>query len=132
MGFFLSASAFFDYEGQQNASSSGCPGWYRYDLKYAPLGTKLMESALGQTTRYCDPASSICFSGWNGGNGLSIGVALPKVAAAPFDTVLQIISPIANGWVGFSWGGTMPYVPLTIGWPNNASNTAIYSSRMAL
>ncbi|KAF2278058.1 cellobiose dehydrogenase-like protein [Westerdykella ornata] len=92
----------------------------------------LAGTAIGDSTsRYCDEASSICYSGWNSGNGVTIGVALPKVAKAPFDTVLQIISPVANGWAGFSWGGTMPYVPLTIGWPNNASNTAIYSSRMA-
>lgn len=89
--------------------------------------------ALGQTAkRYCDSASSICYSGWTGGNGVTIGVALPNATAAPFDTVLQIVSPIANGWVGFAWGGTMPYVPLTIGWVNNASSTTIYSSRMAL
>ena len=54
------------------------------------------------------------------------------MTAAPFDTVLQIVSPIANGWVGFAWGGTMPYVPLTIGWVNAVANTTIYSSRMAL
>ncbi|KAF1849745.1 iron reductase domain protein [Cucurbitaria berberidis CBS 394.84] len=81
--------------------------------------------------RYCDATTSICFSGWTGTNGITFGIALPEAKAAPFDTVLQIVSPIKNGWVGFSWGGTMPYVPLTIGWVNNASNTAIYSSRMA-
>lgn len=52
--------------------------------------------------------------------------------AAPYESVLQIVSPISIGWVGFSWGGTMPYVPLTIGWVNKAASTAIYSSRMAL
>ncbi|KAF2185584.1 iron reductase domain protein [Zopfia rhizophila CBS 207.26] len=91
-------------------------------------------SALGQkaeAARYCDSTTSICYSGWTGGNGIAIGVAIPKVTALPFDTVLQIVSPIANGWVGFAWGGTMPYVPLTIGWVNNASTTTIYSSRMA-
>ncbi|KAF2108207.1 cellobiose dehydrogenase-like protein [Lophiotrema nucula] len=92
----------------------------------------LAGSVLGQTTkRYCDSTTSICYSGWTGGNGVTIGVALPSAPAAPYDTVLQIVSPIANGWVGFSWGGTMPYVPLTIGWVNNASSTTIYSSRMA-
>ncbi|KAF1993762.1 iron reductase domain protein [Amniculicola lignicola CBS 123094] len=92
----------------------------------------LASTALGQVAnRYCDVDTSICYSGWNGGNGITIGVALPKVATAPYDTVLQIVSPIANGWVGFAWGGTMPYVPMTIGWVNNASNTAIYSSRIA-
>ncbi|KAF1830675.1 cellobiose dehydrogenase-like protein [Decorospora gaudefroyi] len=89
-------------------------------------------TVLGQTTkRYCDSATSICYAGWTGTNGITIGVALPVAKAAPFDTVLQIVSPIKNGWVGFSWGGTMPYVPLTVGWVNKAANTTIYSSRMA-
>lgn len=94
---------------------------------------KLIVVALGQTSKkYCDVSTSICYSGWTGGNGVTIGVALPDTTVAPFDTVLQIVSPIKNGWVGFSWGGTMPYVPLTLGWVNNATNTVIYSSRMAL
>ncbi|KAK7179134.1 carbohydrate-binding cytochrome b562 [Paraphaeosphaeria sporulosa] len=92
----------------------------------------LASLALGQASRrYCDTASSICYSGWTGGNGVTIGVALPNTTSPNFDTVLQIVSPIANGWVGFSWGGTMPYVPLTLGWVNKAANTVIYSSRMA-
>ncbi|KAF2736455.1 cellobiose dehydrogenase-like protein [Polyplosphaeria fusca] len=102
-------------------------------LSEASLGLAALSGVVtGQkTTRYCDPASTICFAGWKGGNGVTIGVALPNTTAPPFDTVLQIVSPKANGWVGFAWGGTMPYVPLTIGWINNASNTTIYSSRMA-
>ncbi|KAF2441767.1 iron reductase domain protein [Karstenula rhodostoma CBS 690.94] len=92
----------------------------------------LAGSALGQVSkRYCDAASSICYSGWTGANGVTIGVALPNTTSPNFDTVLQVVSPIANGWVGFSWGGTMPYVPLTMGWVNKAANTVIYSSRMA-
>ncbi|CAN9316726.1 unnamed protein product [Alternaria alternata] len=83
------------------------------------------------TKRYCDPETSICYSGRTGTNGITFGLALPESKTAPFDTVLQIVSPIKNGWVGFSWGGTMPYVPLTVGWMNTASNTSIYSSRMA-
>jgi hypothetical protein len=84
------------------------------------------------TKRYCDPVTTICYSGWIGANGITFGIALPNTKAAPFDTVLQMVSPKKNGWVGFSWGGTMPYVPLTVGWVNNASNTTMYSSRMAL
>jgi hypothetical protein len=92
-----------------------------------------INPALAQTTkRYCDPITSICYSGWIGTNGITFGIALPETRTAPFDTVLQMISTKKNGWVGFSWGGTMPYVPLTIGWVNTASNTTIYSSRMAL
>ncbi|KAF2018102.1 iron reductase domain protein [Aaosphaeria arxii CBS 175.79] len=104
-------------------------------MKLSKTSVGLLASAgtvLGQNTkRYCDTVTGLCFSGWTGGNGVTIGVALPNATVAPFDTVLQMVSPIANGWVGFAWGGTMPYVPLTIGWVNNASNTAIYSSRMA-
>lgn len=93
----------------------------------------IVPSASAQTTkRYCDTETSICYSGWTGSNGVTFGIALPQAKSAPFDTVLQMVSPRKNGWVGFSWGGTMPYVPLTLGWVNNASETAIYSSRMAL
>ncbi|KAF2471707.1 cellobiose dehydrogenase-like protein [Lindgomyces ingoldianus] len=92
-------------------------------------GTALAQNS--PPTRYCDSVTSLCYSGWTGGNGVLIGVAMPNVTVAPFETVLQIVSPIKNGWVGIAWGGTMPYVPLTIGWVNNASNTTIYSSRMA-
>ncbi|KAH7094502.1 cellobiose dehydrogenase-like protein [Paraphoma chrysanthemicola] len=83
------------------------------------------------TSRYCDPITSICYSGWTSTAGVTFGIALPETKTAPFDTVLQMISPRKNGWVGFSWGGTMPYVPLTIGWVNSAANTTIYSSRKA-
>ncbi|USP76796.1 hypothetical protein yc1106_04070 [Curvularia clavata] len=89
--------------------------------------------AHGQSSeRYCDPETTICYSSWTGTNGVTFRIALPAAVSAPFDTVLNIISPIANGWVGFSWGSTMPYVPLTMGWVNAASKTSIYSSRMAL
>ncbi|KAH7357665.1 cellobiose dehydrogenase-like protein [Pyrenochaeta sp. MPI-SDFR-AT-0127] len=92
----------------------------------------ITSNTLAQITqRYCDVTTAICFSGWKGSNGITLGIALPKGKTAPFDTILQIVSPIKNGWVGFSWGGTMPYVPLTIGWVNNASSSTIYSSRMA-
>ncbi|KAH9876246.1 hypothetical protein J1614_004125, partial [Plenodomus biglobosus] len=88
--------------------------------------------ALGQNTkRYCDPTTLICYSSWTAANGITFGIALPEAPSVPFDTLLQIVSPIKNGWVGFSWGGTMPYVPLTLGWINSAANTTIYSSRMA-
>ncbi|EOA92137.1 uncharacterized protein SETTUDRAFT_18787 [Exserohilum turcica Et28A] len=71
--------------------------------------------AQGQCTkRYCDSQTLICYVGWTSTNGITFGIALPATKTAPFDTVLQIVSPVKNGWVGFSWGGTMPYVPLTI------------------
>lgn len=105
--------------------------------RYVYLLTKILETkttaAQGQCTkRYCDSQTLICYVGWTSTNGITFGIALPATKTAPFDTVLQIVSPVKNGWVGFSWGGTMPYVPLTIGWVNSASNTSIYSSRMAL
>ncbi|KNG47944.1 iron reductase domain-containing protein [Stemphylium lycopersici] len=96
------------------------------------LATLASTGHAKSTQRYCDPITSICYAGWAGANGVTLGIALPAAQTTPFDTVLQIVSPIRNGWVGFSWGGTMPYVPLTVGWMNSAANTSIYSSRMAL
>ncbi|KAF2642356.1 cellobiose dehydrogenase-like protein [Massarina eburnea CBS 473.64] len=98
----------------------------------AAVALAFAGSALGEvkSKRYCDAATSICYAGLTTGNTL-IGIALPDVKVAPFDTILQITSPTSNGWVGFSWGGTMPYVPLTVGWQVKAANTTIYSSRMA-
>jgi hypothetical protein len=111
--------------------SSCC--YYLYERQVVFLLLLTLNPASAQTTkRYCDPVTSICYSGWTGTNGITFGIALPEIKNAPFDTALQIVSPRKNGWVGFSWGGTMPYVPLTVGWVNDASNTTIYSSRMAL
>ncbi|KAF1960466.1 cellobiose dehydrogenase-like protein [Byssothecium circinans] len=93
----------------------------------------LVKSVLGEvkSQRYCNAATSICYASLMAGN-VFYGIALPDVKVAPFETIIQIISPITNGWAGFSWGGTMPYNPLTIGWQNKEANTTIYSSRMAL
>ncbi|KAF2202442.1 cellobiose dehydrogenase-like protein [Delitschia confertaspora ATCC 74209] len=99
--------------------------------RYIPSVAALIGVAAGQTGIYCDSVTSLCFSSYSVSNIL-IGVAIPNATVAPYDVVLQIVAPISIGWVGFSWGGTMPYVPLTVGWINKAASTTIYSSRMAL
>ncbi|PVI00610.1 Auxilliary activities family 12 protein [Periconia macrospinosa] len=101
-----------------------------YTLSAAALIFSGPAFAQVKSKRYCDGATGICYAGVTNNNVL-FGIAIPDVKTAPFDTVLQITSPSYNGWVGFSWGGTMPYVPLTVGWVNKNANTTIYSSRMA-
>ncbi|CAI6337989.1 unnamed protein product [Periconia digitata] len=99
---------------------------------FTAFALALIGSACAQvkSKRYCDGTTGICYAGVTT-SGVLFGIAIPDVQTAPFDTVLQITSPSYNGWVGFSWGGTMPYVPLTVGWMNKNANTTIYSSRMA-
>lgn len=88
------------------------------------------------SSQYCDPLTSICYSSITSASGVSFRVACPAVTKAPFDAILQVVAPIENGWVGFSWGGTMTFNPLTIGWvnENNGTNGAnvMVSSRWAL
>ncbi|KAH9222029.1 hypothetical protein DL95DRAFT_432325 [Leptodontidium sp. 2 PMI_412] len=38
--------------------------------------------------------------------------------AAPSDAIIHIVAPIEYGWAAFSWGGTMVWNPLTMGWSN--------------
>jgi hypothetical protein len=57
-------------------------------------------------------------------------IAIPDTAVkAPYDTVVQILSPNTIGWAGLAWGGGMLSNPLTVVWPN-CSNVVI-SSRWA-
>lgn len=78
---------------------------------------------------YCDDLGR-CFSSNTNDAGITFGVAIPEVAAAPFPVILQVTAPVEMGWVGFSWGGGMTYNPLTIAWPNGEDLVA--SARAAL
>ncbi|KAF2877276.1 hypothetical protein BDV95DRAFT_673985 [Massariosphaeria phaeospora] len=84
---------------------------------------------VGQSVPYCDSLTSICYQSYTDDNGISLRIALPKVTAAPFDSIIQIVAPIKYKWIGFSWGGTMAYVPLLVGWPNG--NSVVHTSRIA-
>jgi hypothetical protein len=83
------------------------------------------------TTKYCDAASTICYSEFTSTNNIVYRIAIPDTAtaSAPFDVLLQIVAPKATGWAGLAWGGQMAYNPLTVAWPNGAS--VVVSSRRA-
>ncbi|XXH01081.1 hypothetical protein Hte_007432 [Hypoxylon texense] len=78
-----------------------------------------------------DPDTGFSFSQQNvqittGSSYITIRVAIPSPAPAgqPYDAVLQIVAPVAAGWVGLAWGGSMTNNPLLIGWLNGASGVA--------
>lgn len=86
--------------------------------------------AYSQSTSFCDDVTSICYQSYTNDEGVTYRVALPDVSEAPFDTILQVVSPIEYGWSGFSWGGRMAYNPLLVNWVNGED--VISSSRKAL
>ncbi|GAP91573.1 putative cbd9-like protein [Rosellinia necatrix] len=55
------------------------------------------------------------------GQYITFRVAVPTPAPANYDIVFQIISPMAVGWTGLSWGASMINCPLTIGWASGSS-----------
>ncbi|KAH9890804.1 hypothetical protein F4778DRAFT_773068 [Xylariomycetidae sp. FL2044] len=66
-----------------------------------------------------------------GSNSITFRVAVPTSVpeGEPYDVVFQIIAPVAVGWTGLAWGGSMTNCPLTIGWANGQS--ALVSARRA-
>ncbi|KAI0844900.1 CBD9-like protein [Daldinia vernicosa] len=54
---------------------------------------------------------------------ITFRVAIPSPAPAgqPYDAVIQVVAPVAAGWVGVAWGGSMTNNPLLISWANGAS-----------
>ncbi|CZT49031.1 uncharacterized protein RSE6_09812 [Rhynchosporium secalis] len=78
---------------------------------------------------YCDPLTTICYSSITNDWGISYRIALPDVSAAPSDAIIQTVAPIEFGWAAFSWGGTMVWDPLNMGWANVTA--AVVSSRFA-
>lgn len=86
--------------------------------------------AAGASANYCDPdLSDLCFEEYTNDEGLTLRLAIPADPPEGFRTALQIVAPIETGWVGFSWGGGMTNVPLTMAWRNGDNVTA--SSRLA-
>ncbi|KAM7190457.1 hypothetical protein V8F33_009440 [Rhypophila sp. PSN 637] len=96
------------------------------------LNLKLARQA-SQTSKYCAPQSSICYLQYatTSASYPIFRIAVPDVTSAPFDAILQIVSPVSLGWVGFSWGGGMTSNPLTVAWPNGNTGKATVSSRWA-
>jgi len=84
-----------------------------------------------QSTIVYDAETKISYSSYTDpGTGMSFGVALPKNVTDPYDAIIRITAPVANRWVGFSWGGDMVWNPLSVAWPNGQSGTI--SARFAL
>lgn len=81
------------------------------------------------TGKYCPGGTEVCFSEFiEPASNVAYRIAIPDVAAAPFDILLQIVAPIDKaGWAAIAWGGQMNGNPLTVGWPNGDS--AVVSSR---
>ncbi|KAI1463575.1 CBD9-like protein [Daldinia caldariorum] len=54
---------------------------------------------------------------------ITFRVAIPSPAPAnqPYDAVVQIVAPVAAGWVGVAWGGSMTNNPLLLSWYNGGS-----------
>ena len=81
-------------------------------------------------SKYCDATSKMCYQEITIRASLPVfRLAIPDTTAAPFDTILQIISPVSFGWAGFAWGGGMTLNPLVVAWPNG--NKVVVSSRWA-
>lgn len=86
--------------------------------------------ALGQESgSYCDDLGR-CFASYTNAEGITWGFAIPEITEAPFDTILQVTAPIAIGWAGLGWGGSMTYNPLAVTWANGEN--VMIASRMAL
>ncbi|KAK4231651.1 hypothetical protein QBC38DRAFT_201091 [Podospora fimiseda] len=105
-------------------------------LLFVPVA--FSQPGYGQTSKYCAPSSGtqtpLCyFQYYISPTAPLFRIAIPSDATSStaFDTVLQIISPTALGWVGFAWGGGMTGNPLTVVWPNGGSGQVTVSSRWA-
>ncbi|POS74168.1 hypothetical protein DHEL01_v207435 [Diaporthe helianthi] len=64
---------------------------------------------------------------YNSPDVISFRTAVPNLASAPYDIVLQVTAKKDVGWLGVAWGGTMLNNPLTVAWPNG--NSVTVSSR---
>jgi len=82
------------------------------------------------TSKFCSSDGGVCYVdiATRPGNP-TYRIAIADSSAAPFDTLLQIISPASLGWAGFAWGGGMTLNPLTVAWPNG--DKVVVSSRWA-
>ncbi|KAK4187925.1 hypothetical protein QBC35DRAFT_383738 [Podospora australis] len=98
--------------------------------------TNEKRQVYGVTSKYCSTASgnvpALCYLQYYvSPTQPTFRIAIPSDASPsqPFDTILQIHSPHANTWAGFSWGGGMTLNPLTVAWPNGNQGQVTVSSR---
>lgn len=112
----VSARSLFNLRGMQQHDNDGLDKRQALTQKYCPTST----------------TEAVCYSEFTvAAQKITYRIAIPEVAAAPFDIYLQIIAPKATaGWAGIAWGGKMSNNPLTIGWPlPNGGDGAVVSSR---
>ncbi|OIW24733.1 CBD9-like protein [Coniochaeta ligniaria NRRL 30616] len=78
-----------------------------------------------------DAETGFTFGQYVSDQGISFRIAIPDPAPATgsYDAVVQIAAPIAIGWAGIAWGGSMTYNPLTIVWKSGTD--VVLSSRFA-
>ncbi|GAB1313709.1 Cellobiose dehydrogenase cytochrome domain-containing protein [Madurella fahalii] len=100
-------------------------------LGNAALGNPVPQGGTGSAAaKYCDPATTICYSEYTSPEGISYRIAIPDTATAgSFDILVQIVAPRTVGWAGIAWGGVMVNNPLLVGWANG--ETTVASSRRA-
>ncbi len=88
------------------------------------------EVGVSAPGKYCDEATTICYSEYKTPQEVTFRIAISDQAkAAPFDVLLSIVAPKSIGWAGIAWGGVMANNPLTVGWAN--SDKTVVSSRLA-
>jgi hypothetical protein len=83
------------------------------------------------SARYCDPTQrNVCYAQFSSStSGTTFRIAIPEVAKAPFDTLVQVVAPSTVGWAAIAWGGSMSLNPLTVAWMNDQNG--VVSSRWA-
>ncbi|KAK3942610.1 hypothetical protein QBC46DRAFT_283506 [Diplogelasinospora grovesii] len=81
------------------------------------------------SSAYVDKETGLTYASYTSDRGIIFRVAVPDTVPTSlvYDTVLQIVSPIAVGWAGLAWGGSMTYNPLAITWANGTHNVVITS-----
>ncbi|KAF1840607.1 iron reductase domain protein [Cucurbitaria berberidis CBS 394.84] len=90
----------------------------------ALAGYTLAQEGEVKSTVVYDAETKISYSSYsNPESGTTFGIALPKNVTDPYDAIIRITAPIANGWTGFAWGGGMVWNPLSVAWPNGKSAT---------
>jgi len=99
-------------------------------LSNVGISTPVPQGAAVSAAKYCDTATTICYSEWVSPEKIAYRIAIPDTATAGnFDVLLQIAAPKTVGWAGIAWGGVMVNNPLTVGWANG--NKTVVSSRSA-
>lgn len=85
--------------------------------------------AVSAAAKYCDPATTICYSEYTSPERIAYRIAIPDTATpGNFSVLLQIVAPRTVGWAGLAWGGVMVNNPLLVAWANGA-NTVVSSRR---